>query len=218
MTRDYYNTTSINNIFPIQVRWRESDLPNLETHPLSPGVTPTSSSESENGGESETGNGSSGGGGGGGGLSGGVIAGIVVGVVAFLAILAGVLFILYRRRKRRSQTQDQVPPPSTVQTGYANAPASTASPGAYSSKIAVSDTQSPPIDFVPTGSETVDDDLRRIAARRSRLRELELLDQEETQLRQRADLASRYELGSETPELSAGPEKNPTVGTEYSGR
>lgn len=214
MTRDYYNTTTINNIFPIQVRWRESDLPNLETHPLSPGVTPTSSSESENGEESGTGGDSSGGGE----LSGGVIAGIVVGVVAFLAILAGVLFILYRRRKRRGQGQDRVSPQSTVQTGYANAPASTASPGAYSSKIAVSDTQSPPIDFVPTGNEAVDEDLRRIAARRSRLRELELLEQEETQLRQRADLASRYELGSEIPELSAGPEKNLTVGAEHSGR
>lgn len=170
LTRSYYNTTTPDEIYPIQVRWRESDLAALETHPLSPGVTPTSDPDGEDGDNDE-----------GGGLSGGVIAGIVVGVVAAIAIVCIALFLLYRRRKKVSlgsaPSQEQQ---STAETGYSNA-LPTPSP------IVVSGTPSPGAEFATTGNESVDKELRRIAARRARLQELELLEQEEAQLRQHAD-------------------------------
>ncbi|RSL77559.1 hypothetical protein CEP52_017707, partial [Fusarium oligoseptatum] len=72
IVRSHYNTTSVDSIYPIQVCWRGSDLANLETHPLSSGVTPASAEDGDAG---DDGAGSNQGGDA---LSGGAIAGIVV--------------------------------------------------------------------------------------------------------------------------------------------
>ena len=196
-TSSPYDHETTNNVFPIQVRWRESDLASLETHPLSPGATQTSSSsgggESDDGGDSDSG------------LSSGAIAGIVVGAVAVIAIIAAAVFFLCRRRNRRGQRAAAAPGPETAyQSGYSNGPASIAFPGARSSVAPASEKASLGPDFVATGNEAVDDELRRIAEKRNRLRELEMLDQQEAQLRHQAGLTSRCELPSEATHELAG--------------
>lgn len=186
VTRSYYNTTSVDNAYPIQIRWREVDLAALETHPLSSGVTPTSTENSDAG---SNGVGSSRGGGG---LSGGAIAGIVIGAVAFVIILCVAVFLLHRKGKSRRLFQRQ----RVTQAGFPTTSPETTSPRGPSPMPAMDVIPTNP-EAVPIGDENADARLRRIAARRARLLELELLDQEEAQL--------RHQVNSDMPsELSTG--------------
>lgn len=167
VTRAYYTFTTDDNIYPIQVRWRESDLAALETHPLSPGVTPTSTGDGA-GGEGKDGQND-----GGGGLSDGAIAGIAVGAVAVVAVLGLAIYLLCCRRRRRQATR-----PASSDVAFPNSTAQWRSPS-------MSASDNPPIgaEFVAVGDESVDAELQRITARRARLQELERLDEEEAQLR-----------------------------------
>ncbi|KAJ4270357.1 hypothetical protein NW762_002036 [Fusarium torreyae] len=185
ITRSYYNTTRINSIYPIQVRWRESDLAVLETHPLSPGVTPTSVEDSNVGGGESEGNDK---------LSSGAIAGIVIGSVAFIILLCVAGSLLHRRRKiKRLQQQNDI-----VETGSPIVFPKTTSPQG--------NLPGPTSDIPPTSSgaapmenEDTDAEIRRITDRRARLLELERLDQEEAQLRRQRDETVPSELSSGVP-------------------
>ncbi|KAF4462267.1 transmembrane alpha-helix domain-containing [Fusarium albosuccineum] len=178
-TRSYYNTTTGDNVYPIQVRWHASDLASLETHPLSPGVTPTSFEGEEGGNSGDEGDQAEGR------LSGGAIAGIVIGAVALVSLLGIAAFLLHRRRRRREKPHSQQP-------GHAPSKA-------FESSIAPATTSNNlPADgnFVPTGNEEIDEEMRRIAARRARLLELEHLEEQQDRLRRQADSHMPFELSS----------------------
>lgn len=181
VTRSYYNTTTSDSVYPIQVRWHESDLAVLETHPLSPGVTPTSVEEKGSGSNKV-----------GGGLSGGAIAGIVIGMVAFVTILCLSAFLLHRRRKSRGLLQR----PSVTEAGSPTMTPKPTSRRGSSPMPALDNLPESPED-VPSENENVGIELRRIAIRRARLQELERLDEEEARLR-------RQMHPNMPPELSSG--------------
>ncbi|EJT81929.1 hypothetical protein GGTG_01903 [Gaeumannomyces tritici R3-111a-1] len=114
---------NLSDIAPmIQVRWQSSDLSVLQTHPLSPGVTPPSRTVdtgtssppgSTNTGGTSTANAPGPANTGGnqppeGGLSAGIMAAIVVGVVAVLAMaFAAWLFVKCRRRGARAAASER---------------------------------------------------------------------------------------------------------------
>ncbi|KAF4977062.1 hypothetical protein FDECE_18396, partial [Fusarium decemcellulare] len=93
-----------------QIRWAESDLSALETHPLTPGeasaastaasktaVTVTGSGPTSTDSESSSASSSSSG------LPTGAVVGIAVGSAAIVAIIAAVIFCVFRRRLRASK-------------------------------------------------------------------------------------------------------------------
>ncbi|KAF4954067.1 hypothetical protein FSARC_12234 [Fusarium sarcochroum] len=180
VARSYYNTTRVNSIYPIQVRWRESDLAVLETHPLSPGVTPTSTQESDPGGDESEDRGK---------LSSGAIAGIVIGALAFVMLVCVAGFLLHRRRKTKRFPQEN----GIVHTGSPIVFPKTTSPQGHMPTSDIPPTSS---GAVPLENEDTDTELRRITDRRARLLELERLDQEEAQLRRQRDERMPSELSS----------------------
>ncbi|KAM0563592.1 hypothetical protein ACHAPJ_001316 [Fusarium lateritium] len=180
VTRSYYNTTRVNSIYPIQVRWRESDLTILETHPLSPGVTPTSVGDNDVDGDESQGNDK---------LSSGAIAGIVIGSVAFVILLCVAGLLLHRRRKIKRVPQEN----DIVQTGSPIVFPKNTSPQGHVPTLDIPPTSS---GAVPLENEDTDAELHRITERRARLLELERLDQEEAQLRRQRDERMPSELSS----------------------
>jgi len=86
----------------LQIRWHESDLIYLETHPLSPGVVPAIPETAKEGpGPTGTETGtvlpeSDGG------LSRGAVAGISIGALLGALVIVGAAFLLWRRRKKPS--------------------------------------------------------------------------------------------------------------------
>ncbi|KAJ3544213.1 hypothetical protein NM208_g3176 [Fusarium decemcellulare] len=186
-TRSYYNTTTRDNVYPIQVRWHASDLASLETHPLSLGVTPTSFEGEEGGNSGDEGDQAEGR------LSGGAIAGIVIGAVALISLLGIAAFLLHRRRRRREKPHSQQQHPTE-----ATSPGDAPSKAFESSTAPATTSDNLPADgnFVPTGNEEIDEEMRRIAARRARLLELEHLEEQEDRLRRQADSHMPFELSS----------------------
>ncbi|KAM5354723.1 hypothetical protein ACJ41O_001370 [Fusarium nematophilum] len=101
-----------------QIRWAESDLAALETHPLSPGndspatatgatVTVTGSRATVTAAETSS---SSSGSSGSSGLPTGAVVGIAVGSAAVIGIIAAIIFCLFRRRYKKKQAPVPVPP------------------------------------------------------------------------------------------------------------
>lgn len=86
----------------LEIRWREEDLTLLETHPLTPGLVVTEGAESGSRATSASAP-TDGPDDNGGGISTGAVAGIAVGATALVAILVGVaFFVWYRKRKQRA--------------------------------------------------------------------------------------------------------------------
>jgi hypothetical protein len=177
----YTWTTSDFYVYAIQVRFAESDLSILATHPQSPGVRYTSLNNTSNS-TSITSAITDGDGKSKGGLATGAKIGIGVGVGLVVLLIAAALFFVFLRRARRArnlrQAQEQAyqsPMPGTID----NRGSALTEKGLL---VASSPSSASPIS--PNNmSPTIDNELQRIQERRSRLQELERLDAQEQQLR-----------------------------------
>ncbi|KAL0261421.1 hypothetical protein SLS55_002851 [Diplodia seriata] len=104
-TTSYETTSYLLLAYAIQVRWRADDMPNLQTHPLTPGASPSPlpGATSTNTSSAATSTANSGGGG----MSTSSKVGIGLGVPLSILAIAGLasffFFYLLRRRRRRRQ-------------------------------------------------------------------------------------------------------------------
>lgn len=92
--------------WPIQIRWREGDT--FDALPSTTKSSSGSSSTDPQGGDSSR---DSSGGSSGNSLSGGAIAGIVIGALVFVALVVGVVLLVFLLRKRSKAAKQQAAPP-----------------------------------------------------------------------------------------------------------
>lgn len=177
-------TISTLEAFAVQVRWQASDLSNLATDPLTPGApplaitspstTPTPTGPSNSTGTVVPPQG----------LSTGAKVGIGVGVaVGVLAIIAGIVFCVFRHRQKKTREAGQMSRDSMVSPMAPNFSGTQAVPG-YSSPPVMAAAPQEHSSF-DLESQRLREEQAKLQERKDRLLQIEQIEEEQELLRQR---------------------------------